>query len=77
MFGPAVRRWYGHRPERYPEFASRYEQELSDPTVAAAVKVIIAIDGPVMLVTASRDVEHSHLPVLARLLNAAPEQPAA
>ncbi len=49
---------------------ARYEQELAEEPAAAALTEIAQQleQTPVCLVTASREVEHSHLPVLARLL---------
>lgn len=69
-----LRRWYDHRPERYDEFAHRYERELADGDAAAAFAEVAALvaEGPTMLVTATRAVELSHLTVLARLLSEAP-----
>src|SRR5436305_15226344 len=32
-----LRRWYGHRPERFTEFRRRYLAELDDPQPAAAM----------------------------------------
>lgn len=65
-----LRRWYDHKPERFDEFADRYAEELSAPAGAAAMEELRAMvhDGPVTLVTATRDVELSHLTVLAKLL---------
>jgi uncharacterized protein YeaO (DUF488 family) len=67
---PALRRWYGHRPERFSEFRRRYLAELAEPASAAAVDRLTQMleAGPVTLLTASRDVEHSQAAVLAQLL---------
>ncbi|SEF13537.1 DUF488 domain-containing protein [Jiangella alba] len=69
-----LRRWYDHRPERYDEFAHRYELELADGSGAAALAEVAAFvaAGPTTLVTATREVQLSHLTVLARLLAEAP-----
>jgi uncharacterized protein YeaO (DUF488 family) len=66
----ALRRWYGHRPERFDEFRRRYLAELADPPAATAVEHLARMldSGPVTLLTATRDVEHSQAAVLARLL---------
>jgi uncharacterized protein YeaO (DUF488 family) len=68
-----LRRWYGHVPARFEEFARRYEAELARPPGAAAVEhlVTIAARRPVTLLTATRDVEHSGAEVLRRHLLAA------
>jgi len=65
-----LRRWYGHRPERFTEFCRRYLIELRDAQSAAAVDRLreLADTGPVTLLTATKDVEHSHAPVLLDLL---------
>jgi uncharacterized protein YeaO (DUF488 family) len=65
-----LRRWYGHRPERFGEFRRRYLGELADPPAAAAVDRLRQLlgAGPVTLLTASRDVEHSQAAVLVELL---------
>lgn len=65
-----LRRWYGHQPEKFAEFARRYGQELQDPERAGALEHLrqLAKPGPVTLLTATRDVEHSEAAVLADLL---------
>jgi len=70
-----LRRWYGHRPERFTEFRRRYLIELSDPQLAATVDRLRnqARTGAVTLLTASKDVEHSHAAVLIDLLHEAPD----
>lgn len=62
----ALRTFYGHRPERFAEFARRYREELrEDPTGAVDELVALARSGPVVLRTATRDLEHSSAHVLA------------
>lgn len=65
-----LRRWYGHAPERYDEFVERYTAELETPAAAAALDELRGIvrAGPVVLVTATKEIELSHLSVLAGLL---------
>lgn len=65
-----LRRWYGHEPSLFEEFAQRYEGELSGPAQAEALRALreLAESGPVTLVTATREPAISHLAVLARLL---------
>ncbi|MEU8826871.1 DUF488 family protein [Streptomyces sp. NPDC048636] len=62
-----LRRWYGHQHERYAEFARRYRAELADPERAEAVERLRerAAEGPLTLLTATRDLDHSHAPLLA------------
>lgn len=65
-----LRHWYGHAPERYDEFVRRYTAELDTPEGKAALDELRSIvrAGPVVLVTATKDIELSHLSVLAKLL---------
>jgi uncharacterized protein YeaO (DUF488 family) len=61
-----LRRWYGHDPERFDEFSRRYIEELDSPPGSGAVERLTAMadaDGLVLL-TATRDVEHSGAEVL-------------
>lgn len=62
-----LRRWYGHRAERFPEFARRYRAELatSDGQKALERLVELAGDRVLTLLTATRDLEHGHAVVLA------------
>jgi len=66
----ALRRWYGHAPERFEEFAERYRAELEDPERAAALRHLreLAGDGPLTLLTATKDPAISAAAVLADLL---------
>ena len=65
-----LRRWYGRRPERFAEFRRRYLIELRDarPTATLDRLSTLAHIGPVTLLTATKDVEHSHAAVLIDLL---------
>ncbi len=65
-----LRKWYSHQPERFDEFAARYAAELQTPDGAEALAELRAAveSGPVTLVTAARDLEGSHVAVLAELL---------
>jgi uncharacterized protein YeaO (DUF488 family) len=62
-----LRRWYGHAPERFPEFAERYRAELAEPERREAVDHLrdLASAGPLTLLTATKDPARSHLPLLA------------
>ena len=66
-----LRRWYGHEPERYPEFRRRYLAELREPARHEALAELsrLAADGPLTLLTATRDVAHSQAAVLAERLS--------
>jgi uncharacterized protein YeaO (DUF488 family) len=67
-----LRRWYGHQPEKFAEFRRRYEAELQQPERAEALRHLRAEaeSGPVTLLTATRDLEHSEAAVLVQLLRA-------
>lgn len=63
-----LRRWYGHDPERFGEFRDRYLDELrSDPGAGAVTDLLVAGSSrsTLVLLTATRDVEHSGATVLA------------
>jgi uncharacterized protein YeaO (DUF488 family) len=62
-----LREWYHHQPERFDEFASRYEAELSGSPALDELRKM-SKRGVVTLVTATREVEGSHVAVLAKLL---------
>lgn len=66
----SLRQFYGHRPDRFAEFAKRYRVELRKTEAAAAVSEVIdlARRRSVTLLTASRDLSHSEAAVLAKHL---------
>lgn len=68
-----LRRWYGHEPSRFEEFAGRYAGELDGPAQAGALRALreLAAAGAVTLLTATREPAISHAAVLARLLTEA------
>lgn len=68
-----LRTWYGHDPDRFDEFARRYREELRRPPAAGAAKALIDAAGTrptLVLLTATKDVEHSGAVVLAGRLRA-------
>jgi uncharacterized protein YeaO (DUF488 family) len=62
-----LREWYDHQPERFDEFASRYEAELDGSPALDELRKL-AKKGVVTLVTATRNPDGSHATVLATLL---------
>lgn len=62
-----LREWYHHRPERFDEFAARYEAELAGSPAVQELREMVE-RGVVTLVTAVREVDGSHAAVLAKLL---------
>ncbi len=68
-----LRRWYGHDPERFGEFTRRYKAELDHEPGASAVERLRGLarrHGRLVLLTATRDVDHSGAAVLADVLAA-------
>ncbi len=61
-----LRRWYHANPQSIAEFHRRYRQELAMPEPLLAVERLAALarEQPVALLTASREVSHSQVPVL-------------
>jgi uncharacterized protein YeaO (DUF488 family) len=72
-----LRRWYGHDPAKFAEFRRRYTGELHEPERAAALRHLreLASSGPVTLLTATKDLDHSQAADLAQRLTEA-EDPA-
>lgn len=68
-----LRKWYGHEPERWEEFRSRYREELRASPAKEALSRLrgLATAGAVTLITAARDSEHSDAAVLRETLGAA------
>jgi len=65
-----LRRWYGHEVDKFAAFRERYVAELQAPERAEALAHLrrLADSGPLTLLTATRDVEHSQAEVLAERL---------
>ena len=63
-----LRQFYGHRPERFAEFKTRYLAELRNEEAVAAIAELIEINRrrSITFVTASRDLTHSEAAVLAK-----------
>jgi uncharacterized protein YeaO (DUF488 family) len=69
-----LRRWYGHEPDKFAEFARRYRAELKKAPAKDAVSRLRAESkgSRVILVTATRDVDHSGAAVLLDALRGRP-----
>src|SRR5579884_3806785 len=50
----ALRKWFGHEPERWPEFRRRYREELKGNPAFDELKALAA-EGPLTLLYAARD----------------------
>ena len=66
-----LRKWYGHDPDKYDEFARRYREELADGEQAQALAGLEnrAARGPLTLLTAAKRSDISEATVLADLLD--------
>ena len=58
---PELRRWYGHDPEKWPEFQRRYRAELHRPAARQLLAALAeqARQGTVTLIFAARDTERN------------------
>lgn len=65
-----LRRWYGHEPDKFREFATRYRAELREGPAKDALARLRhqSTRSPLALVTATRDLEHSGAQVLLSVL---------
>ena len=66
----ALRKWYGHDPARFEEFARRYRAELEEPERAEALQHLreLAKKQTLTLLTATKHAEISEAVVLADLV---------
>ncbi|MFJ5111818.1 DUF488 domain-containing protein [Streptomyces sp. NPDC088551] len=62
-----LRKWYGHDPARFGEFAGRYAAELAGPGPGPAVARLraLAAEDTLTLLTATKDTRYSHALLLA------------
>lgn len=63
-----LRTWFGHRPERFEEFAERYRIELASSQEAARFAKRLADKPKVTLLIGAKDPEHSQGVVLRDVL---------
>lgn len=70
--GPSdeLRRWFGHDPDRWEEFRSRYRDELRREPAAGLLADLVARAqrGPLTLVYGAKDEEHNQAVVLCDLI---------
>lgn len=59
-----LRQWFGHRPERFAEFAVRYRAELDAGRESLRPLLDAAAEGPVTLLYSAKDTEHNQAVVL-------------
>lgn len=65
-----LRRWFGHDPEKWPEFQRRYRRELRARGDLVREIAALAARGRVTLVYGARDEEHNDAVVLAAVVRA-------
>ncbi len=61
---PELRRWYGHDPQKWPEFERRYREELRARDAELERLRTLARKGTVTFVYAARDTERNSAVVL-------------
>jgi uncharacterized protein YeaO (DUF488 family) len=69
---PGLRKWFGHDPDRWTEFAKRYRKELEAPERAAALAHLrqTSLDRKtVTLLFGAREETYNHAVLLRDLLN--------
>jgi uncharacterized protein YeaO (DUF488 family) len=64
-----LRKWFGHDPEKWTEFKTRYREELKSNPEPLALLRREAAQGPFTLLYGARDEEHNEAIVLAALLD--------
>lgn len=64
-----LRKWFGHDPDKWAEFSKRYEKELK--AVKGEARALFARSGkkPLILLTGTKDMDHTHIIVLQKFLN--------
>lgn len=76
--GPStpLRKWFGHDPQRWPEFQRRYREELRDQSdLLAQIEKLENEHGTVTLVYSARDEKHNQAIVLRDLLGSRGSHP--
>ncbi len=65
----SLRRWFGHDPGRFAEFAARYKRALASPPARELLRALArrARAGTVTLVYSARDPEHNQAVVLKQV----------
>lgn len=63
-----LRKWFGHDPERWPEFRRRYVAELAGKSDELDRLLQEAGPGPITLVFAAKDTAHNNAVVLREII---------
>ena len=61
----ALRKWFNHDPDRWPEFQKRYARELDECAELVSELVALARQGDVTLVFGAKDERHNQAVALA------------
>jgi uncharacterized protein YeaO (DUF488 family) len=64
----ALRKWFGHAPERWPEFRERYRKELAGKAELVGQLRAHAARGPLTLVYSARDEQRNQAQVIREVL---------
>ncbi len=67
----ALRKWFGHDPERWPEFEKRYKAELKESEARETIAAIVTHAKPrhaITLIYGAKDTEHNEAVVLRGVL---------
>lgn len=64
---PDLRKWFGHKPERFEEFGNRYREEL-DSSEAPSQLLEAAGSRDISLLIAAKDAQHNHALILREYL---------
>lgn len=66
----ALRRWFAHDPQRWPDFQARYRTELQAPERASLIRELAqkAAQGNISLIFAARDPRQNNAVVLKEVI---------
>jgi len=63
-----LRKWFAHDPAKWPEFHSRYRDELQSLSEPLALLKQMAAEGHITLLFGARDEEHNEAVILKKLV---------
>ena len=68
----ALRTWYGHEPDKWPEFRKRFRKELAESPRKEVLDRLIGLakQGSMTLVFGARDADRSNAAVIAEVIQA-------
>lgn len=65
----SLRRWFGHRPERWAGFEKKYSAELAKNDTVELLRRMVKKEKTVTLLFAAKDMEHNNAVVLQALIS--------